>query len=123
MHTQLKPEDKVNVAEKGSILLFEREHDLRKAIVLSMLQMDMPVIEASTVEQARIFINDQPSDETLKALILDLDFPEGKSSSLIELFREKSQARAGSRQAHRRNHNLNTGTLPRRLRHPVPRWT
>ena len=94
MHTQLLPESKEGALNRANILLLEREHDLRKAIVLSMLQMDMHVTEASTIEQARNYIQEQlpdPADDlSRKVFILDLDFPDGKSSELINLFRQKN---------------------------------
>jgi DNA-binding response OmpR family regulator len=46
----------------------------------------MHVIEASTVEQARTYLMERPP----KVFILDLDYPEGKSSELIHIFREQS---------------------------------
>ena len=94
MHTQLLPESKEGALNRANILLLEREHDLRKAIALSMLQMDMHVTEASTIEQARNYIQEQlpdtADDFSRKVFILDLDFPDGKSSELINLFRQKN---------------------------------
>jgi DNA-binding NtrC family response regulator len=86
VHNRLKPEINQNAKNQASILLFEQEQDLRKAIVMSMLQLDMHVIESSTLEEARSHLQEL----TPKVLILDLDFPEAKSSELIDLFRQKN---------------------------------
>jgi len=86
VHNRLKPEINQKAKDQTNILLFEQDQDLRKAIVMSMLQMDMHVIETSTLEQARTYLKEW----TPRVLILDLDFPEGKSSELIHLFRQKN---------------------------------
>ena len=94
MHTQLLPERRESALNKANILLFEREHALRKAIALSMVQMDMKVIEASTIEQARSYIQERSSEPTdypsRSVFILDLDFLDKKASDLIHLFRQKN---------------------------------
>jgi len=88
----IKPGIERNGFEDVSILLLERERNLRKAIVMSLEQMNMHVIQAGNIEQARLCIEDQPPD----ILILDLDFPEGKNGELIQFYRQKNHGEKGT---------------------------
>jgi DNA-binding response OmpR family regulator len=65
------------------ILLFEREQYLRKAIFLCLQELGINVIEAVDIDQARRVIEIKKPD----IFILDLGFPIGEESSLIETFR------------------------------------
>jgi DNA-binding response OmpR family regulator len=73
-------------SDRTRILLLEGERRLRKAIVMSLKQLDIEIEEAPDAREARVLLEENPAPDIL---IVDLDFPEGKNSELIDLFRQK----------------------------------
>jgi DNA-binding response OmpR family regulator len=72
---------------KDTVLLFESESDLRKVVTACLEQIGLRVLEASDTASARKLI----TGEHPSLLLLELDFPDGKNSALIEDFRSISQ--------------------------------
>jgi DNA-binding response OmpR family regulator len=85
MKSMLRPQMEKET-DRTRILLLEGERRLRKAIVMSLKQLDIEIEDAPDARQARALLEEEPSPDIL---IVDLDFPEGKNSELIDLFRQK----------------------------------
>jgi two-component system phosphate regulon response regulator PhoB len=85
MKSMLRPKME-RETERTRILLLEGERRLRKAIVMSLKQLDVEIEEAPDAQEARVLLEDNPAPDIL---IVDLDYPEAKNSELIDLFRQK----------------------------------
>jgi DNA-binding response OmpR family regulator len=70
-----------------SVLLLEHESKLRRAITVTLQQLNMKVFEASDAESARSILEHQ----TPRLLILEFDSTNGKTGELIEYFRRKNE--------------------------------
>ena len=70
-----------------SVLLLEHESNLRRAITVTLQQLNMKVYEASDAESAWSILEHQ----TPRLLILEFDSTNGKAGELIEYFRQKNE--------------------------------
>lgn len=75
-----------------SILIVEKNLDLRRAMVLSLQALGLKVSEASSAAAAREILNQFAPD----ILIIDFDYPEGHNAAIIKTFRERRKPLPGS---------------------------
>ena len=86
MESVLDPSVKKTHDQSLSVLLLEPESNLRRAIAVTLQQLNMHVFEAADAKSARSILEHQ----TPRLLILEFDSTNGWAGDLIDSFRQKN---------------------------------
>jgi DNA-binding response OmpR family regulator len=82
----------MNSTNRTTVLLVERDKDLRRVISASLAQMDVDVLEARDDKEARQILK----KDHVKILIVEHDWKHSKNTNVIETYREQMKGETGT---------------------------
>jgi DNA-binding NtrC family response regulator len=84
-------DEHMNSPNRTTVLLVERDKDLRRVISASLAQMDVNVLEARDDKEARQILE----KDHVKILIVEHDWKHSKNTNVIEAYREQMKGEIG----------------------------
>jgi DNA-binding response OmpR family regulator len=85
-------DEHMNSPNRTTVLLVERDKDLRRVISASLAQMDVDVLEARDDKEARQILK----KDRVKILIVEHDWKHSRNTNVIEAYREQMKGETGT---------------------------
>ena len=85
-------DEHMNSPNRTTVLLVERDKDLRRVISASLAQMDVDVLEARDDKEARQILK----KDRVKILIVEHDWKQSRNTNVIEAYREQMKGETGT---------------------------